>query len=345
MGNKLRIGILTTGNIARQFATGVNDSSRCSLAAVGSRNLDSARDFAQTYGAGRAHGAYDDLIADNGVDAIYIGLPNSMHHEYTLKALRAGKHVLCEKPLASNAREAEEMFAAADTAGRMLVEAFMYRAHPQTLAVVDAVRSGVIGQIRMIRTSFCYRTRFPTNNIRFDAELAGGALMDIGCYCLDFSQLIAGGPPVSASAAACLHTSGVDEMAAGFMTFPKGILASFTCGMTAAVDNAAFVCGTEGYITVPVPWKASKDDAHYVISRGTPPKMDVAKGAVQSVAAAERVPVPAGRDLYSYEADAFAAAIAGEAPPHMPREASLSNMRLLDQLRQMVGVRVPARGQ
>src|SRR5207302_3086127 len=172
---------------------------------------------------------------------------NSMHHEWTIKALAAGKHVLCEKPSAVTAAQAGEMFDAAGRAGRVLVEGFMYRAHPLTGAVMEACRRGDIGRLQLIRTSFCYRTSKVAGNIRFDPMLQGGGLMDIGCYCIDFSRLFAGEDPTAISCVARRYESGVDHVAAGTMLFPSGVIASFVCGMSVQANNAAYLCGDEGY--------------------------------------------------------------------------------------------------
>ncbi len=159
MPAKLRWGILGTGNIATQFTVGVKSSARGILAAAGSRQKHTAESFCQTHAIPRAHASYEALISDPQIDAIYNALPNSLHELWTIRALEAGKHVLCEKPLANTAAEAARMFDAAAKHRRLLVEAFMYRSHPQTLAVMQAVQSGAIGELRLIRTSFCYRTR------------------------------------------------------------------------------------------------------------------------------------------------------------------------------------------
>ena len=338
MATKLRFGILSTGNIARQFAAGIRQSLRCELAAVGSRSLDSAQAFAAAQQAGHAYGSYAEVLADPNVDAIYIGLPNSMHREWTIRSLRAGKHVLCEKPIAINALEAKEMFVVADQTGKVLVEAFMYRSHPQTLKLLDTVRSGAIGTVRLIRSSFCFKTTRVAGSIRFDPSLGGGALMDVGCYCLDFSQLIAAAAPTRLSACAHLHESGVDDMVGGTMEFADGIIASFTCGMTAAANNSAYVCGTDGYIEIPIPWKPPMGGAQFTIAHGIRPRMDGPTNAPAAPSGPQTITVDADRDIYSYEADAFAAAVLDGAPPHMPRQSTLSNMRLLDDLRKQVGV-------
>ena len=332
MGGKLRFGILSTGNIARQFAAGVRQSDNCLLQAVGSRSLESAQSFAQAQQVATAYGSYDQLLADPNVDAIYVALPNSMHHQWTIKALRAGKHVLCEKPFACNIAETQEMFAVAKSTGKALVEAFMYRSHPQTLKIMETIRSGAIGIPRLIRVSFNYKTTRISDNIRFSPDLAGGALMDIGCYCIDFAQLIAGCEPQACTAYGRMHESGVDELAAGVLQFPNGILASFTCGMTTPANNAAQICGTEGYIEIPVPWKPPVQNAGFTIAYGIPPKMDQLKDGAKPTGP-QFFKVESNRDLYAYEADDFAAVVFDHKPPRMPREATLSNMRILDELR------------
>jgi len=180
MAAKLKWGILGTGNIARQFCQSVRHCRRGILAAVGSRTAAHARQFARIFGIAADYGSYRQLIADPSVDAVYVALPNSLHCHWTIAALRAGKHVLCEKPLALDARQATGMFAAAKRARRLLCEAFMYRSHPITRAVLKAVRSGAIGELRLIRTSFCFRTRRVRGNVRFVRDLGGGAIQRRG---------------------------------------------------------------------------------------------------------------------------------------------------------------------
>ena len=213
----------------------------------------------------------------------------------------------------------------------------MYRSHPLTHAVMQTVREGEIGRVRLIRTSFCFRTTRTEGNIRFDAALAGGALMDVGCYCLNCSRLVAGAEPVAAHAAGTLHPSGVDDCAAGVLSFPDGVCASFTCGMSVQADNTAYVCGTEGFVEVPVPWKPPREDAEYSVVRGTPPRMD---GPVKSgtTPARQTRRVSAPKELYALEADDFAAAVLDGAPPRVDRNDSVGNMRLLDELRRQIGV-------
>ena len=342
MDRKLRWGILGTGNIARQFAAGVTASSRCQLAAVGSRTAKKASDFAAEFQIPAAHGEYAGLINQKNIDAIYVSLPNSMHHEWTIAALKAGKHVLCEKPLASNAAEAEEMFDVAKAAGRVLIEALMYRSHPLTLAIVDAVKSGTIGELKIIRTSFCFSARVRQGNIRFSSELAGGSLMDVGCYCISLSRLLAGSEPKSIQCVGQLLESGVDEYAAGTLVFPNGIVASMMCGLTVHADNTAWLCGTEGYIEIPIPWKPPAGQAVYVVSRSAPPRMDAPgeKPVTPGSAPKDVRQVAAPGELYGFEADDFAAAVLDGTSPRVTRSDSIGNMRVLDEMRRQIGVRI-----
>jgi len=333
---KLQWGILGTGNIARQFAAGVRGSQRGVLEAVGSRSQESAAAFASAQGVARAAASYEELLRDERVHAVYNALPNHLHHEWTIRALQAGKHVLCEKPFATTLKEAHEMFAAARRNGRVLAEAFMYRSHPQTLAVQKAIGEGVIGEVRLVRSSFCYRTTRIADNIRFNAAMAGGAMMDIGCYCLSFSRLFAGCEPEALSVAARMHESGVDEAATGSLLFPGGVLGSFVCSMTAAADNTASICGTEGFIEIPVPWKPAPGNAGFVIRRGTPPKMELG-GRPAAPPEPVREAVEASRDVYSYEADDFAAAVLAQAPTRVSEAETLSVQRQLDTLRRQIG--------
>jgi predicted dehydrogenase len=274
----LRWGILGTGNIARQFCTGVSASARGTLAAVGSRSRESAEGFA---------------------------------------------------------RQSAEMFEEARRAGRLAMEAFMYRSHPLTHAVLETVRSGAIGELRLIRTSFCYRTTKIAGNVRFAPELAGGALMDVGCYCISFSRLIAGAEPTGMFASARKHETGVDDVVAGILHFSGDVLATFAAGMSVQADNAAYVCGTEGYIEIPVPWKPPVNGAVYSICRGIPPKQDNPK-ATPSAPPRETRTVDAHVDLYGLEADDFAATVLDGKPPTVSESDTLGNMNVLDQVRRCI---------
>jgi len=344
MTRPLRWGILGTGNIAKQFGAGVRTGRRGVMTAIGSRSQASADAYAKQFEIPAAHGSYESLLADETVDAIYVSLPNSMHHEWTIKALRAGKHVLCEKPFAMNAGEAEEMFDVAQKTGRVLVEAFMYRTHPQTRKLIELVHAGAIGELRVVRAHFCFNPTKTAGNIRFDASLGGGALMDIGCYCVSYATFFAASPPTNVFGVGHLHPTGVDDRVTGCIGFENGVLASFVCGLSAHNDNTAFLCGSEGYIEIPYPWKPPEKSS-FTVCRSAPPRMDnptadanggkiIHPGPTRQVVEIDT----GGVGLYGVESDAFAETVLDGAAPAVTREETLTNMRLLDTLRKQVGL-------
>ncbi len=334
MDRTLRWGILGCGNISQQFCTGIRDRPGHSLVVAGSRSIDKAEQFARTHGVARVVGSYDALIHDPAINAVYLALPNSMHHEWSLKALRAGKHVLCEKPIATDAAQAQEMFDVAAKQGLHLVEAFMYRSHPQTRAVLEDIARGEIGDVRVIRTSFCIYAFRIDGNIRFDRTLAGGALMDVGCYCVNFSRLIARSEPERIVAMSRLHESGVDEVTQVSLHFPNNILATFTCALRVQADNKAEICGTGGYMRIGWPWKPQQT-ASYSLGFNIPPRQDVTAPPPKQPMTRN---VTADRPLYLLEADDFAATVFDSAPPAIAREDSIGNMRVLDEIRRQIGL-------
>ena len=334
----LHWGILGTGNIAAQFATGMKSARRGSVLAVGSRATESGEQFARQYHISSAYGSYDALIDNPLVDAIYISLPNSLHHEWTLKSLRAGKHVLCEKPFAMDLAQSQEMFDVAQKSGKVLMEAFMYRCHPQTAAIVDAVRGGKIGQLQLIRASFCYRTTKIAGNVRWARDLGGGALMDVGCYCVSLARLISGEEPGSIDASAKFHQSGVDEITTALLQFPSGVQASISCGMSVQADNTAYFCGTEGWIETAWPWKPQPGKGAYTIARATPPRQDLKTALPIDSPPRQTIKVDVDIDLYALEADDFAASVLDAKPPTVSRAETLGNMRVLDAIRAKIGL-------
>jgi predicted dehydrogenase len=334
--SKLEWGILGTGNIAWQFAVGVAASRRGRLAAVASRTADKAALFANTHNAPTAYGSYDQLLSDPAITAVYNSLPNHLHHEWTIKALQAGKHVLCEKPFALSLGEAQEMFDVADRHGRVLMEAFMYRTHPVTHAIIDKVRGGAIGQVKLIRASFCFKVSKWQGNIRFNAKLHGGVIMDVGCYCVNFARLFAAAEPTAVHLVHQRHESGVDDVAAGTLVFPNGVIATFSCGMTVHADNTSSICGTEGYVEIPVPWKPPARGATFTIGRSTPPKMEN-PGSQPAPPPRQSFTVDTDGELYGIEADSFAATVFDGTAPAVTREDTLGNQRVMDELRRQIG--------
>jgi len=338
---KLRFGILSTGNIAHQFASGVaGGATRCTLAAAASRSIENAKAFANQYNIPTAYGSYDALLEDPEVDAVYNALPNLHHKEWTLKALAAGKHVLCEKPMGMDAAEVVEMFDAAKAHGKLLVEAFMYRAHPQTRAVMKAIHDGAIGEVRTVRTTFCFRTQKIQGNTRFDKSLGGGAIMDIGCYCVDFCNQATRDHPEAVQALGRLHASTdggqIDVSASAVLKYPGGVTATLTCAMDTQASNLAQVCGSEGYLEVPVPWKPAKGTATWSVRTMQKPRQDGSPD--EAGERLERFTDEADKPLYALEADAFAQAALDGSEPFMTAADSIGLAKTLDELRRQVGV-------
>jgi predicted dehydrogenase len=218
------------------------------------------------------------------------------------------------------------------------MEAFMYRTHPLTHAVQQAVASGAIGEVRLIRTSFCFKVSKWQGNIRFDPKLAGGVIMDVGCYCVNFSRLFAGAEPSAIHVVHHRHESGIDDIAAGTLVFPNNVIASFTCGMSVHADNTASICGSEGYIEIPVPWKPPASGATFTIARSTPPKME--NPTTKGPPPRETRTITVDGDLYGLEADAFAATVFDGVAPAITAQDTLGNQRVIDELRRQLGVKL-----
>ena len=266
--SKIRWGVISTANIGRAAVNpAIQASSNGELVAVASRDHETARAFAVTHGIRRSYGSYEALLEADDVDAVYIPLPNSIHREWTIRAAEAGKHVLCEKPLAMTASECDEMAAAAEEHGVELMEAFMYRFHPRTEQIVDRVRSGALGEPKSVRSTFTFRLTRP-DNIRLDPALGGGALMDVGCYCVNVSRTLAGEEPAEVQATADWTDRGVDEFLAGILRFPGGVVAHFDCALTLERCETFTVAGTDGYLSVPAAFLPGTDDVAFEEVRG-----------------------------------------------------------------------------
>jgi predicted dehydrogenase len=244
----LRIGVLGCANIARQFIAAVRPHGHATIEAVASRRPDTAAAFARDCGIARHHGSYEDLLADPGVDTIYIPLPNSLHAEWAIKAARHGKHVLCEKPLALSRAEAVAMFAAAREAGVMLLEAYPWWFQPQTRDLVTLLDSGAIGRVRTVQASFGFTILAPDGNIRMNPDLGGGALLDAGSYPMSLIRLVMGEAPRQVVAHADWARSGVDISLMGTLLFADGRRAQLSCAMDVANHRRAVIMGTAGTI-------------------------------------------------------------------------------------------------
>src|SRR5262249_15966019 len=244
MTSKLAWGILGTGSIARTLAAAIARSKTGKLVAVGSRSEAAANEFGDKFSVPRRHATYDALLADPEVQVVYISTPHSLHAQWAIRAAEAGKHILCEKPLAINHAQAMAIIEAAERAGVFLMEAFMYRCHPQTKKLVELVRDKAIGDIRLIEATFSFAANLGPEQRLANNELAGGGILDVGCYTVSMSRLLAGAAhsqpfaePIDVKGAGVLGSTGVDEYAAATFTFPGGILAQVACGVRLAHDS------------------------------------------------------------------------------------------------------------
>ncbi len=252
MAHAVKWAIMSTANINRKVIPAARASPKVELVGVASRDQARADDYAKTWEIKRAYGSYDALLADPDVEAVYISLPNSMHCEWAIKALEAGKHVLCEKPLSRRASEVEAAFDAADRARRLLSEAFMYRHNPQTKRAKQLVDPGAIGELRLIRSAFSYPL-YDEDNIRLRTALDGGALMDVGCYAVSGSRLF-GGEPDRVYGEAWFGPSGTDWVFAGTLRFPGNVVALFDSGTAVTERDELEAIGSAGSLFLDDPW-------------------------------------------------------------------------------------------
>jgi D-xylose 1-dehydrogenase (NADP+, D-xylono-1,5-lactone-forming) len=248
----VRWGIVSTADINRKLIPGAKASSKVDLVAVASRTQERADAYAHEWEIPRAHGSYEALLADPEIEAVYISLPNTLHCEWSMKALEAGKHVLCEKPLSRHPGEVEAAFAVAERSERLLMEAFMYRHNPQTKRLQELVAGGAIGELRLVRSAFSYGL-YDTENIRLRTEVEGGALMDVGCYNVSGSRLLAG-EPERVWGEAWFGPTGTDWVFTGTMRFPGDVIATFDCGTAMVERDELEAIGTEGALFVDDPW-------------------------------------------------------------------------------------------
>ncbi|HEX7084651.1 MAG TPA: Gfo/Idh/MocA family oxidoreductase [Gaiellaceae bacterium] len=314
MANPLvRWGIVSTADINRKVIPGAQASDKVDLVAVASRTQERADAYAREWSIPRAYGSYEALLADPEIEAVYISLPNTLHVEWTVRALEAGKHVLCEKPLSRHPDDAAAAFDAAERSRRLLMEAFMYRHNPQTRRLVELVAGGAIGELRLVRSTFSYGLH-DRENIRLQPEVEGGALMDVGCYDVSASRLLAGGEPERVWGEAWYGPTGTDWVFAATMRFPRDVIATFDCGTALATRDELEAIGSEGALFVDDPWHCLK------------PGIELRRdGAV------ERIDVPF-HDSYRLELENLSDAIRGEAEPLLGRDDAMGQARALEAL-------------
>jgi D-xylose 1-dehydrogenase (NADP+, D-xylono-1,5-lactone-forming) len=306
----LRWGILSTANITKKLLGSGHDQQ---FVAVGSRDLGRAQAFASEHGIARAHGSYEELLADPEVDAIYNPLPNSLHVEWSIKALEAGKHVLCEKPMSRHPDEVDRAFDVAEREGRVLEEAFMWRHHPQVARTRELIAAGDIGDLRIIRAAFAFVAADP-DDIRLQADLDGGGLMDVGCYCVSGCRTLASAEPVRGYAEYIPGGNGVDVALAATLRFPGDVVAHFDCGVSYLGGDQLEAVGSGGSIFLDDPWHGR--EAVIELRRN---------GLVERI---ETGPA----NSYALELADFEAAVRGEDPPLLTRADAVAQARAIEAL-------------
>jgi predicted dehydrogenase len=314
----VRLGLLSTAAINTQILTGAHESDRVEIVAVGSRDGAKAQAYAAEHGIEHAHGSYEALLADDAVDTVYIGLPNRMHHEWALHALAAGKHVLVEKPYSRRAADAEAAFDAAEAGGLVLMEAFMYRHHPQSAVVRDLVVGGAIGRLQAVKTTFTFALD-DLANVRALPELAGGALMDVGCYCVSAIRLLAG-EPERVSGEQVIGSTGVDMAFHGTLRCADDVIGQFEASFRSPRRQRIEVVGEEGAITVEAPFRVDWGGA-----------VLLARHEGEGLGEPEAVDVPEANS-YRLELENLADAIQGRAGQLLGREDAVGQARTIEAL-------------
>ncbi|MGD0452477.1 MAG: Gfo/Idh/MocA family oxidoreductase [Solirubrobacteraceae bacterium] len=304
----MRLGLLSTARINELLVAGAQQVSGVEVVAIGSRDRARADAQAHALGVPRAHGSYEALLADPDVDAVYIALPNSLHVEWSLRALAAGRHVLCEKPLSRHPADVERAFDAAEQGGLVLAEGFMWRHHPQARRLLELLDE--IGELRLIRASFSFLLE-RAGDLRLQGALDGGALMDVGCYCVSAARLLAG-EPLTVSAQQVRGGDDVDVRLTGLLRFAGDVLATIDCGLDLAARDELEVAGTRGVLWLDDPWHA----------RNPAIELRRADGSVETVAIEPL-------DPYACELQDFAAAVAGASAPRYGREDALAQARAI----------------
>ncbi len=341
MDRPLRWGIIGTGWIAAEFARALQHTDSGNLVAVASRTAANAGRFGEAYAVERRHASYDALVNDAGVDAVYVSTPHPMHAEWAIKCAEAGKHVLCEKPMTLNEADTMAVVEAARRNDVFLMEAFMYRCHPQTEKLVELLKSGVIGDVKLLRASFGFRSDYDPENRYFSNALGGGGILDVGCYTVSMARLVAAvALGVEVAEPRELHAVGhvgrenrVDEYTAATLLFDDDIVAEVACGVRLAIGSEVRIFGTEGHLVVPEPWFCSG------VEGGTS-RIEVHRAGQDP----EHVAVTSGSWLYAIEADYVAENIDRRQAsfPGMTWEDSLANARTLDRWRDAIGMEYEA---
>ncbi|MCM3164149.1 Gfo/Idh/MocA family protein [Metabacillus litoralis] len=315
---KIRWGIIGSANIAKgSVIPGIQQSETGEVVAIASRGLEKAKETAEQLNISKAYGSYEELLQDPEIEAVYIPLPNHLHKEWTIRAAEAGKHVLCEKPLAINADEAEEMVAACEKAGVVFAEAFMYRYHPRYKLINELIDSGEIGDIRGIHGTFTFNNANDSGNVRYKKEWGGGSLYDVGVYPISAARMILNEEPKAATVHAFFSEKhdDVDMMASGILEFDKGVALTFDCGMWAAFRNELEILGTNGRIEVPSAFITHQNEQDHIIVHTNDGKREL------------EVPY---LNQYALQADAMGRSIRNGEPLPFPSQDAVLNMKVID---------------
>jgi xylose dehydrogenase (NAD/NADP) len=320
-GSIVKWGIVSTADINRKVIPGAQESAKVDLVAVASRDRARADAYAREWGIPRAYGSYEELLADPEIEAVYVSLPNTLHCEWSIRALEAGKHVLCEKPLSRHPEEVAAVFDVAEREGRLLSEAFMYRHNPQTKRLAELVAGGAIGELRLVRSTFSYGL-YDADNIRLRTDVEGGALMDVGCYTVSGSRLL-GGEPERVWGEAWYGPSGTDWVFAGTMRFPGDVVAAFDCGTALPNRDELEAIGSEGSLFLDDPWHCNTPVIELRRDDGV-----------------ERIELDR-EDSYRLELENLSDAIRGEAELLLGREDALGQARALEALHRSATTAAP----
>ena len=313
---KIRWGVLSTANIGRAVVIpAIQHSVNGELVAVASRESGRAREFAAKCGIPVNYGSYEALISAEDIDAVYIPLPNSLHEEWTVRAAEAGKHILCEKPMAMSAAECVAMEDAARRNGVKLMEAFMYRFHPRTQKVLESVRSRAIGDVRLIQSVFTFRVT-DRADIRLQPDLGGGSLMDVGCYCVNVTRMVAAQEPIEVEAYASWGATGVDEQLVGSLRFENGLLAQFECSLVLNRRELYQLIGTEGVFDVPAAFLPGTSNTIIRQQQGRSEMLHEVPGA----------------DEYRLMVEHFSSCVLNDEPPRYSATDAAANMRVIEAL-------------
>lgn len=325
--DRLRWGILGAGKFAGRFAEGIAASRTGTLVAIGSRSQEKADHFGDQYNVPKRYASYQALLNDPEIDVVHISLPNHLHAEWAVRCAEAGKHILCEKPFTVNYAEAVDALMAIQRHPVFFMEAFMYRCHPQTARLKELIDQGAIGEVRLIQSNFCYNMGPAYENIRLRYDVAGGGIMDVGCYTMSMARLVAGAEPVEVRGSAHIGpVSRVDEQAVASVKFPNGAVANLACATQVAADSELRVWGSEGSLRVPNPWFPHEGQNLILLTRG---------GETQEIQ------VEGGLPLYAIEVDTVARYLNDRQapPPCMTPRDTLGNMRALDAWRESIGLK------